>query len=271
MTERLTNSELQAASLEDIRRHIRYERFDGHTSGLAKGKLQANLMILPKDFADEFTRFCMANSKPCPLIAIGEVGSSFLPSLGMNLDIRTDVPAYNIYRDGQYSESLSDITGLWADDWVAFALGCSFTFESALAGANVPLRHMETNKNVPMYRTTERTVSVGIFEADIVVSMRPVSRDQQQLVTQICEQYPFAHGGPCHWGNPQEIGIENLDSPDWGDAVELRENEIPAFWACGVTTQLALISAAPPIAISHKPGSMLITDLDDTDVKLIGE
>ncbi|PHS05881.1 MAG: hypothetical protein COA78_14935 [Blastopirellula sp.] len=269
MKKLLNNSELQTVSLDEIRSAIRRGFFHGHTSGLAKGKLQGNLMVLPKDFAEDFMRFCLANSKPCPLIAIGDVGSPLLPSLGIDLDIRTDIPAYNVYRDGQYSESLSDITDLWSDDWVAFVLGCSFTFEAALDAAKVPLSHLNSNKNVSMYRTTVKTVSEGMFEADLVVSMRPIPKHQKQLVIQICEQFPFAHGAPCHWGCPQDIGIENLECPDWGDVIEVKEDEVPAFWACGVTTQLALQTAAPPIAISHKPGSMLITDVDNADAKLI--
>lgn len=236
----------------------------GPTAGLAPGHVQGNLVILPQDWANEFLRFCQANPKPCPLLAVSEVGDPMLPTLGADIDIRTDVPRYRVYRDGELAAEPTDIAALWRDDFVTFVIGCSFSFEEALLAAGVPVRHIQMNRNVPMYRTSLPCVPAGRFRGDLVVSMRPLAPADAIRAVQITSRFPSVHGAPVHLGAPERIGIADIDRPDYGDAVEIGDGELPVFWACGVTPQVAIRNARPPIAITHSPGTMLITDLLNT-------
>ncbi len=236
----------------------------GPTAGLAPGHVQGNLVILPQDWANEFLRFCQANPKPCPLLAVSEVGDPMLPTLGADIDIRTDVPRYRVYRDGELAAEPTEIAALWRDDYVTFVIGCSFSFEEALLAAGVPVRHIQMNRNVPMYRTSLPCVPAGRFRGDLVVSMRPLAPADAIRAVQITSRFPSVHGAPVHLGAPERIGIADIDRPDYGDAVEIGDGELPVFWACGVTPQVAIRNARPPIAITHSPGTMLITDLLNT-------
>ncbi len=251
-------------AVTSLRQAIREGTFQGHTAGHAKGVLQANLVILPEQYALDFMRFCQRNPKPCPLVGVSDTGDPVFRTLGRDIDIRTDVPAYNIYRDGLLSESVTDLCSLWRDDYVAFAIGCSFTFESALLAAGIPVSHVEQNRNVPMYRSNMMTCPSGPFDGETVVSMRAIDETRIDEVVQISQRYPLAHGGPVHRGDPAAIGINDLSRPEWGDAPVPIGNKIPVFWACGVTPQNALMRARLPLAITHKPGHMLITDIDET-------
>ncbi len=255
---------LKGETVAAVRMAIRRGDFRGQTAGLALGKLQANLAILPRDQAQDFIRFCELNPKPCPLVGVSAPGDPIMQGLGADIDIRSDLPGYNVYRDGQLSESRSDITALWTDDLIALALGCSFTFERALLAAGIPLWHIERNKTVPMYRTSLETVAVGQFGGGMVVSMRGIPADKVEDAIEISSRFPWAHGSPVHWGDPSDIGIADFDNPDWGDAPEIGDGEVPVFWACGVTPQNAIMRAGLPLCITHKPGHMLITDIDET-------
>lgn len=254
---------LRLAEAEEIRAAIRQAQYPGHTAGLAPGRLQANIIILPQSHALDFMRFCQRNPKPCPLVGVSETGNPQMHTLGDDIDIRTDVPAYNVYRNGELSESLTDIKALWAEDHVAFALGCSFTFENALIEAGIPIWHIEQNKTVPMYRSSIMTVPAGVFGGEMVVTMRGIEADRVEDAVTISRRYPLAHGGPVHIGDPTEIGLTDLSKPDWGDSPPPLGDKVPVFWACGVTPQLASMRARLPLTISHKPGHMLITDIDE--------
>ncbi len=242
------------------RRLIRSGAYAGQTAGMAMGYLQGNIVILPAAFALAFAAFCHRNPKPCPLVAMSDPGEPRLPALGADIDIRCDVPRYNVYRDGELAEQVTDLHGLWRDDLVTFVLGCSFSFEEALLEAGIPVRHIERNETVAMYRTGIATVPAGPFGGGMVVSMRPLTPPDAIRAIEITSRFPAAHGAPVHLGDPAAIGITCLDRPDWGDPPEIRPGEIPVFWACGVTPQAAVQAARPPICITHCPGSMLITD-----------
>ena len=244
-----------------IRQAIRSGVFATHTSGLAGGNVQGNVVILPKADAADFLRFCHQNRKPCPVIALTEPGVSALKTLGSDIDIRTDVPKYHVWRDGQLTETPTDITHLWRDDLVTFVIGCSFSFEQALIEAGVPIRHIEQERNVPMYKTSIATTAAGPFSGPLVVTMRPMKAKDVIRAVQITSRYPEVHGAPVHLGDPSLIGISDLSRPDYGDAVDVYDDEIPVFWACGVTPQAALAQAKPLFCITHAPGAMLITDL----------
>ncbi len=254
---------MQASAAAD-RAPIRAGIHTGQTAGLAPGHVQGNLVILPADWANDFLRFCQANPKPCPLLAVSEVGDPMLPTLGADIDIRTDVPRYRVYRDGELADEPTDIAALWRGDFVTFVIGCSFSFEEALLAAGVPVRHIQMNRNVPMYRTTMPCVPAGRFKGDLVVSMRPLTPADAIRAVQITSRFPSVHGAPVHIGMPGQIGIGDITQPDFGDPVDIAEGEVPVFWACGVTPQVAIRNARPPIAITHSPGTMLITDLLNT-------
>ena len=243
-----------------IRRQIRTGVFSGHTSGLAPRRIQGNVVILPADLATDFLLFCQRNPKPCPLLAVSEPGQTTLPTLGTDLDIRTDVPRYRIWRDGAVVDEPVNITTHWRNDLVTFIIGCSFSFEQALVDAGVPLRHVALGLNVAMYRTSVATEPAGRFHGPLVVSMRPFTPVNAIRAIQITSRFPSVHGAPVHLGKPELIGITDLARPDYGDAIAVAADELPVFWACGVTPQAVVAAARPAFCITHAPGCMLITD-----------
>jgi len=252
------NGSLSPAAL---RAAIRDGSHRGNTSGFAPGFVQCNIVILPAAWADDFLRFCQLNPRPCPLIAMSnEPGDPSLPPLG-DIDIRCDVPSYRVFRDGELADEVGDIRSLWQQDLVTFALGCSFSFEEALLADGLEVRNVSEGVNVPMYRTSIDCAPAGRFLGKMVVSMRPFRAADAIRAIQICTRFPAVHGAPVHLGDPGQIGIDNLARPDYGDAVSVGADELPVFWACGVTPQVALAAARPPFAITHSPGCMLVTDL----------
>jgi len=243
------------------RLRIRTGDFHGPTAGLAPGNVQANLVILPRELAHDFLRFAQANPKPCPVLAVSEPGDPLLPSLGEELDIRTDLPRYRVWRRGELVEEPRDVSHVWRDDLVSFALGCSFSFEQALVEEGIELRHITCGSNVPMYRTNIRCTPAGPFTGPLVVSMRPLKPSDAIRAVQITSRFPSVHGAPVHIGLPETIGIAILTKPDYGDAVPVEPHELPVFWACGVTPQAVIAEVRPEFCITHAPGAMLITDL----------
>jgi len=257
----MSHATTSALPAQAARRSIREGARPAHTSGLARGFVQANLVILERAWADDFLRYCQRNPKPCPLLAVSEPGDPTLPALGADLDIRTDVPHYRVWRQGELVEERDDVRTLWSDDLVTFAIGCSFSFEQALVEHGIALRHIDQGRNVAMFRTSVATVPAGPFAGPLVVSMRPLRAADAIRAVQITSRYPGVHGAPVHIGDPKLIGIRDLMRPDEGDAVEVMPDELPVFWACGVTPQAAIRAARPPLCITHAPGAMLITDL----------
>lgn len=237
--------------------------FRGPTAGYSRDWTQANLLALPREHAFDLLLFAQRNPRSCPVLDVaepGEVGSRLFGG-----DLRTDLPAYRVYRDGHLVEERSEVVGLWRDDLVAFLVGCSFTFEAALREAGVPVRHVEERRNVPMYVTDRECRSAGRLSGPLVVSMRPVPAELVATAVRVTSRYPAMHGAPVHVGSPGELGIADLAAPDLGDAVTVRPGELPVFWACGVTPQAAVMRSAPPFAIAHSPGHMAVTDARDSD------
>jgi uncharacterized protein YcsI (UPF0317 family) len=255
-----------AADPREVRRAIRSGRHRAHTAGLARGYVQGNVCILPREYADEFHAFCRANPKPCPLLAMSEPGDPRLPGLGEDLDIRTDVPRYRVFHNGRLTEEIPDLRDAWRPDLVTFILGCSFSFEEALMAAGLPLRYVEQGRNVPMYRTSVDTVPAGRFHGKLVVSMRPFRPADAIRAIEITSRYPRVHGSPVHIGHPELIGISDLSQPWAGDPTEVRSDELPLFWACGITPQSVVLDARPSLCITHSPGHMLVTDLGNASL-----
>jgi uncharacterized protein YcsI (UPF0317 family) len=246
------------------RRAIRAGSHRGPTAGLAPGNVQGNLAILPQALAADFMRFCQINPKPCPLIGTSAPGDPRVPELGEDLDIRTDLPRYRVWKNGELIAEPQDIREFWRDDLVSFVIGCSFSFEEALTAEGIELRHITRGCNVPMYRTSIATNEAGPFRGPMVVSMRPLTPRDAIRAVQITTRFPSVHGAPVHIGKPEMIGIKDIAKPDYGDGVPVRDDELPVFWACGVTPQVAIEAARPSLCITHKPGSMLITDKKNT-------
>jgi uncharacterized protein YcsI (UPF0317 family) len=232
------------------------------TSGYCAGWTQANLIALPREHAYDFLLFAQRNPRSCPVLDVTEPGETAASIFGG--DLRTDLPAYRVYRNGELDEERVDVADVWRDDLVAFLIGCSFTFEAALLDADVPVRHIEAGGNVPMYRTDRNCRPAGELSGPLVVSMRPVPADLVATAVRVTSRYPAVHGAPVHIGAPEELGLRDLDKPDFGDPVEIRPGEIPVFWACGVTPQAAVMQSKPSFAIGHAPGHMAITDARDS-------
>ncbi len=234
------------------------------TASLAPGFAQANLVVLPQDAAREFALFASRNPGPCPLLDVTGPGSP-VTGLAAGADLRTDLPGYRVWEHGACVAEPDEVTRYWRDDLVAFLTGCSFTFERALAAAGVPVRHVEQGRNVPMFITSDQCRPAGIFGGPLVVSMRPMPADRVPVAVSVTARYPAVHGAPVHAGRPAALGIADLSKPDFGDPVDFRDGDVPVFWACGVTPQVALARAGLEFAITHAPGHMLITDVPDED------
>jgi uncharacterized protein YcsI (UPF0317 family) len=253
----------------EARLMIRRGEFTGPTSGLAPNYGQGNLVILPSVLAGDFLRFCQLNPKPCPLIAVSSPGEWQLSALADDVDIRTDLPRYRVWRHGAIVHEPQDILHWWRDDLVSFVIGCSFSFEEALIEAGIELRHITCGCTVPMYRTSIATAPAGPFQGPMVVSMRPMKPADATRAVEITSRFPAVHGAPVHLGKPDLIGIADLSKPDYGEAVPLNDDEIPVFWACGVTPQSVVERVKPEFCITHYPGCMLVTDRANSELSIM--
>ncbi|MDR2090928.1 MAG: putative hydro-lyase [Clostridiales bacterium] len=265
--EKIDNLKYAAVPPKDIRALIRAGKIDFNTSGMCAGYAQANLVILPKSSAYDFLLFAQRNPKSCPVLEVGDAGSKGLKIIADGVDIARDLPRYRIYEKGVMTGEYTDVSRFWRDDLVSFLIGCSFSFESALLDAGVPVRHIEEGKNVPMYMTDIDCVPAGVFSGKMVVSMRPIPHNQVVKAVTVTASMPRVHGSPIHIGNPSAIGIKDINKPEFGDAVRINEGEVPVFWCCGVTPQSVMMNSKPDFVITHAPGHMFITDIKNVDLK----
>lgn len=261
--------DLSKASPAEVRAMIRTGEITGQTSGMCDGYAQANLSILPKDLAFDFLLFTQRNKKPCPVLDVTEAGSPVPRLTAPGADIRTDIPRYRIYRKGELTDEVTDISSFWRDDLVAFLLGCSFSFEAPMIEAGLEVRHITDHHNVPMYKTNIECVPAGVFHGPMVVSMRPMKPADAIRAVQITTRMPFVHGAPIHIGDPEAIGIHDIDKPDFGEPSEIRPGEVPVFWACGVTPQAVAMAVKPEFMITHAPGHMFITDIPNASLAIM--
>jgi uncharacterized protein YcsI (UPF0317 family) len=255
-------------SPSELRQLIRSRTWTTPTSGAASGYLQANLVMLPAEAAFNFLLFCVRNPKPCPILDVLEPGQTE-PIIAPGADLCTDLPRYKIFENGEFKTDVEDAGDYFNANMVSFLLGCSFSFENAMVAAGLPIRNMEEGKNVSMYITNRPCLPAGPFSAPLVVTMRPMTPQQAIRAVQVTTRFHLTHGAPIHLGDPREIGINNLDRPDFGDPVTIKPGEIPVFWACGVTSQLAATSAPLPRVITHAPGHMFVSDLRDEDLTIL--
>jgi len=256
----------QSASPRELRLRMRQGEWQAPTAGMAPGYAQANLVVLPRTIAYDFLVFCQRNPKPCPLIDVTDPGNPEPPIAAPGADVRTDLPRYRIYRHGKLEAEETEITRLWRDDLVAFLLGCSFTFETALVRAGIPVRHMEDGRNVSMYVTNLACRPAGGLHGPMVVSMRPLAPRDVPRAVLVTGRYPRAHGAPVHVGDPAAIGVGDLSRPQFGDPPRIKPGEVPVFWACGVTPQAVAMATKVELMITHAPGHMFLTDLLDEDL-----
>lgn len=248
-----------------VRAAIRRGEIDFPTAGMCAGYAQANLVILPPEYAADFEEYTRLNPFPCPVLEIVK-GSPLTHAMGEGASLVTDIPRYRVYENGVFTKELTDASAYWKEGYVGFLIGCSFSFEEALLAAGIPVRHIEQGCNVPMFKTNIATKKAGPFEGPMVCSMRPMTPEQAQRAYEITAAMPNVHGAPVQIGHPEAIGVADLMKPDYGDPVEIREGEIPVFWPCGVTPQAAVENAKPPIVITHAPGHMFITDIRNADL-----
>ena len=247
--------------ITELRMLIRRNEWTRQTTGLAPQNVQANLAILPKEYAFDFLLYCQRNSGACPVIEVLEPGM-WQPSVLSNAaDIRTDLPKYAIYENGQQVTEVFDIKSYWRDDLVTFLIGCAFTFQGPLLDAGIRIRHLEEGRSDPTYVTNLATQQAGIFSGPLVVSMWPVKWRDVSKVVQITSRFPLAHGSPLHVGDAVHLGIDDIQRPDYGEYVALEDDEVPVFWPCGVTPQQAASEARPSLMITHSSSHMFITDL----------
>lgn len=252
---------------KEVRRRIRRGEITSPTSGMCAGYAQANLVILPKDLAYDFLLFTQRNPKSCPVLEVSDVGSRNLSYIAEDVDIARDIPRYRVYEKGVLTGEYTDVEKFWREDFVSFLIGCSFSFESELLEAGVPVRHIEENCNVPMFKTSIPCTPAGIFHGNMVVSMRPIPYEQVPKAVLVTGEMPRVHGAPVHIGNPEAIGITDVAKPDFGDPVTMKEGEVPVFWPCGVTPQNVVMNVKPELVITHAPGHMLITDIKNVELK----
>lgn len=250
-----------------VRREIRDGAYAGQTSGLCPGYAQANLVSLPRDIAYDFLLFAQRNPRSCPLLEVSDTGSRSLHEIAEDADIARDIPKYRIYEKGVLTQEVTDAAPYWRDDLVSFLIGCSFSFEGDLLAADVPVRQIEEGCNVPMYNTKIPCRSAGIFHGNMVVSMRPIPYELVPKAILITGAMPKVHGAPIHVGDPAVIGIRDLQHPDYGDMVSIRDGEVPVFWPCGVTPQNVIMQSKPDYVITHAPGHMFITDVKNVNLK----
>jgi len=255
-------------SPHELRKRIRKGQWTQPTSGASKGYIQANLVMMPQEQAFDFLLFCVRNPKPCPILDVLEPGC-FEPAIARGADLRTDLPRYRIYVDGKLKDEAEDVSDLAHSGMVSFLLGCSFSFENAMLAAGLPIRNIEEGKNVSMYVTCRDCQPAGPFTSKLVVTMRPMTPAQAVRAVQITTRFHLTHGAPVHIGDHREIGIKDLTQPEFGDPVTLRSGEVPVFWACGVTSQLAATSVPLPLVITHSPGHMFVSDLKDEDLTIL--
>ena len=250
----------RSAEIEEVRERIRKGEHAGPTGGLAPGYVQTNLVILPEEYAFDFLKFCVRNPRPCPVLEVTDTGSPAPAVMAPGADLRTDVPKYRIYENGEIVDEPADINSYWRGDLVSFLIGCSFTFERALLDAGLRLAHLDQGKNVPMYVTNHDCTPSGPFAGPMVVSMRPYQPEEVPRAVAVSGRYPTMHGAPVHVGDPEALGIRNLGEPEFGDAISMDEGQVPVFWACGVTPQAVAMEARPRFVITHSPGHMFVTD-----------
>lgn len=250
-----------------VRKMIRKGEITGETSGMCEGYAQANLVVLPKALAFDFALFAIKNPKACPLLEVTDAGSRELSEIAKGADIATDIPKYRVYKQGELVGEYTDVSAFWRDDLVSFLIGCSFSFEGELLSADIPVRQIEEHCNVPMYRTNIPCKSAGIFHGNMVVSMRPIPYGLVPKAVLVTGAMPKVHGAPIHIGNPAAIGIQDIKTPDFGDAVTIKKGEVPVFWPCGVTPQAVIMDSQPDFCITHAPGHMFLTDIKNVNLK----
>ncbi len=242
---------------QQARLDIREGRHTGTTRGLALGYVQCNLAVVPEELAFDFLLYCQRNARACPVLEVCDPGSPEPKQLAPGADLRTDLPKYSVFRNGERLEDVCDLKSLWRSDLVAFLIGSGITFDGALERAGVP-----TGRNRWVLNSTIPTVPAGRFRGNMVVTMRWLTAEQAIVATQVSSRFPRNHGAPIHIGDPAAIGAD-LEHPLFGEKITaMPPGLIPVFWACGVTPQEAALRAKVELMITHAPAHGFVTDLE---------
>ena len=251
----------------EVRQLIREGKIDFPTAGMCAGYAQANLVILPPEYAADFEEYAKLNPFPCPILEIIKGEQPLTHAMGEGGNICSDIPKYRIYENGVFVKEVTDASEYWKEGYVGFLIGCSFSFEEALMREGIEVRHIAQGRNVPMYKMPAfPTTPAGPFSGPMVCSMRPMTPENAWKAYQITYKMPNVHGAPIHMGPAEAVGIADVMKPDYGEAVDIYPGEIPVFWPCGVTPQAAVENAKPPIVITHAPGHMFITDIVNAEL-----
>jgi uncharacterized protein YcsI (UPF0317 family) len=265
----MEREQLRSMHPREVRKLIREGKWRTHTTGVSAGYAQANLAILPQSMAFDFLLFCQRNPKPCPVLEVTEPGNPILTQIAKEADVRTDIPRYRVYQKGKFVAEVDDIKSYWNKDLVAFLIGCSYTFETAMISANIPLRHVPAGRNVSVYITNIPCKPAGVFKGPMVVSMRMIPEELVVRAVQVTSRFPATHGAPIHIGDPEKIGIKDLQKVDWGEPPVPQKGDVPVFWACGVTPQAVAMDCKPELMITHSAGHMFLSDLRDEELAAI--
>ncbi len=257
------------ASPREIREAVRRGELTRTSRGMAPGYTQASLVIIESRFAYDFLVFAQRNPKPCPILEVLDKGSYESVYAAPGADVRTDYPKYRVYRNGVVEGDVTDIKEYWNDDLVAFLIGCAMSFDAALERAGIPNRHVEEGRSGTMFNTSIPCRPAGVFKGNLVVSMRPYSAAHAIRAVQITTRFQRTHGEPVHIGEPSAIGIRDLSRPDYGQAVSIREGDVPVFWACSVTPQAVAMNVQLPFMITQSPGHMMVTDIRDDEITVL--
>ncbi len=261
----MTREDAAKLSPADLRKAMADGLWLDTTVGLGLGYLHTNVAILPEKYAFDFLLYCVRNPKPCPVIHVSEPGDPIINTVSAGSDIRDDISRYCVFEKGELVATPTSLRDYWRPDAVTFLLGCSVTFEQALINNGVPMRHHAQGSTPGVYITDIPCAPAGQFAGPVVASVRAIPGHLVSRAVEVTSRYPWGHGSPLHIGDPSLIGVD-LSKPDYGDVPVFEEGDVPVFWGCGVTPQLALSEAKPEYMFSHYPAHMYVADVTSDNV-----
>lgn len=246
---------------KNLRHFCRTNQFEHLTNGFCPGYQQANLIIIPKQYAYDFLLYCNRNKSLFTLIEATDIGSFEPYSAAFNADLRTDLPKYKLMDLGMFVADMDNISEVWEEDFVSFLISDTSNFDYVLRMHDVPIRYAEENLQPPIYQTTLQSSLTNDFFSPIMVQMYPMMKETMIKAIELAEKYPNQFVKPIHFGNSHDIGIKDLKDPLHGDYLPIHEGEIPVFWPSPYTAVTALINSKIKTAIVNDRGFCFVTDI----------